>query len=181
MKRIRLWSLSAALAAGGTAAADPPTPPPPREQTTLMHKLFGPKPPKPVGPTVAGATAPQRPPTITAPLPPEVVRDSLRAEQDAYLRRLSVCTELRRVATEKGDEALLRQADELERQVTSLYHTRVAGLGVPRVKAALPDGGGTGLASLDPPASPAEKARRLEAPAAPVAGSTASAVREVPQ
>lgn len=179
MKRIRLWSLSAALAAGGTAAAaDPPAP---REPTTLMHKLFGPKPPKPVGPTVAGAAAPQRPPTITAPLPPEVVREALRAEQDAYLRRLSVCTELRRVATEKGDDPLLRQADELERQVTALYHTRVSGLGVPRVKAALPDGGGTGLASLDPAASPAEKARRLELPAAPVAGSTASAVREVPQ
>jgi hypothetical protein len=181
MKRIRLLGLSAALAAGGTvAAADPPAPPPPREQTTLMNKLFGPKPPKPVGPTIAGATVPQRPPTITAPLPPEVVRDALRAEQDAYLRRLSVCTELRRVAAEKGDDALSRQADELERQVTALYHARVNGLGVPRVKAALPEAG-TGLASLEPPTSPAEKARKLEAPAAPVPGSTAGVVREVPQ
>src|SRR3954447_9651452 len=102
MKRIRLLGLSAALAAGGTAAAaDPPGGPPPRGQTTLFNKLFGPKPPKPGGANLAGATVPNRPPTITAPLPPEVVRDALRAEQDAYLRRLSVCTELRRVAAER--------------------------------------------------------------------------------
>lgn len=177
MKRFGLWGLSAVVAAGGAVwAADPPASRPP---TTLVNKLFGPKPPKPVGPTVEGAAS-QRPPTITAPLPPEVVKGALRAEQDAYLRRLSVCTELRRVAAERDDPALLKQADELERQVTALYNARVAGLGVPRVKSPLPDAG-TGLASIDPPTSPAEKARKLTGPSAPAPGSTAGVIREVPQ
>jgi hypothetical protein len=148
------------------------------EQTTLVNKLsamFASKKPKPSGLV----------PTIQAPLTPEMKADALRAEQDAYLRRVSVCTELRRVAVERGDEALVRQADELERQAASLYNARVAGLGVARVKAPLPETAtATAFNSLDalglpPDQSLAVKANRLIAPAAPVPANSTAQVREV--
>jgi hypothetical protein len=159
---------------GGPAAAAPPPVAPP-EKTTLLKKLFGPPTPRPPGPTMRSG-----PPTISAPLPPSVLADALRAEQDAYLRRVSVCTELRRVAIERGDDILARQADELERQAAALYNARVAGLGVARVKAPLPEpAGGTGLASLQMPSSPEAAAGQLSAPSAPVPGTTTAQVREV--
>ncbi|MBA4190857.1 MAG: hypothetical protein C0467_22955 [Planctomycetaceae bacterium] len=176
MKRIRVWGASAALACGlggPVAAADSPAP---IEQTTLMKKLFSPKAAKPAGPTVGTP----RPTTITAPLAPEVLADALRAEQDAYLRRVSVCTELRRVAIEKGDDALARQADELERQASALYNVRVAGLGVTRSKSTE---SARGADSLDrettTPGQAVTQARRLEAPTTRAPGTTTAQVREV--
>lgn len=175
MRQFRLWGASAALAyglGGPAAAADAPAHP-----TTLVNKLFGPKAPKPAGPA---SPHPDRPPTITAPLAPEVVADALRAEQDAYLRRVSVCTELRRVAAEKGDDALARQADELERQASALYNLRVNGLGVSPRRAALPDlAKGTDAGTRGAPSTAVTQARRLDAPATPVAGTTTAQVREV--
>jgi hypothetical protein len=181
MLRFRVWGLSAALAAGGGAAAGAAEPvAKPLEQTTLMHKLLGPKTPKP-GPRPA-------PPTITAPLSPEVLADALRAEQDAYLRRVSICTELRRVATDRADDQLLRQADELERQAAALYNARVAGLGVSRVKSPLPNPtddravADLGITPEQRMLSTEVKARKLEAPTAPIPGTTtAQQIREVPQ
>jgi hypothetical protein len=116
------------------------------------------------GPATASA---MRPATVTAPLPPEVVADALRAEQEAYLRRLGVCSELRRVGLDTNDDALIRQADELERQAATVYNQRVAALGVPKVKAPLPETtpGGFGGAYL--PVDPKAAADRLTAPAAP--------------
>ena len=174
MPRLRVWGLSAALVVGAAGSATAQPAGRPVQQTTLVNKLsgmFGPKKPKPDAPAV--------PSTITAPLSPEVKADALRAEQDAYLRRVSVCTELRRVALERGDVALARQADELERQAASLYNVRVAGLGVSRVKAPLPESNAA-FAELSPAANQTAtaKAQRLTAPSAPVPGSTA-AVREV--
>jgi hypothetical protein len=175
MNRFRVWGLSAALTAGlggPVAAADPPAP---GEPTTLANKLFGPKQPK------AGPATPQRPPTVTAPLSPAVLAEALRAEQDAYLRRVSVCTELRRVAVERGDESLVRQADELERQTAALYNARVAALGVSRVKSSLPDPSAVPPDGGPPAPDPIGRAAasRLVAPAAPVPGSTTAQVREV--
>jgi hypothetical protein len=164
MFRFRAWGLSAALAAGTgvpAVAADLPAAPP-RQQTTLFNKLFGPSKPKP-GPVARGsAGAPTRPPTVTAPLPAEVVAGALRAEQDAWERRMSVCLKLRQVAVETNDEALQRQVDELERQATALYNSRVAALGVPKVKPALPD-----AYPADDPLATKGAADRLTAPAAP--------------
>ncbi|VTU00290.1 unnamed protein product [Gemmataceae bacterium] len=176
MRQFRLWGASAALACGlgGPAVAGDSAP---VQQTTLMHKLFGPRAPKPAGPAAA---SPDRPPTITAPLAPEVLADALRAEQDAYLRRVSVCTELRRVAVEKGDDALARQADELERQASSLYNLRVTGLGVSPRRSALPEPAkGLDVAARGAPGTAATQARRLDPQAAPVPGSTTAQVREV--
>jgi hypothetical protein len=169
-----MLGLAAALAAGGgpAAAAEPPAPPP--GPGTLAGKLFGPKPPRRTGP--AERTGPV---TVTEPLKPEVLADAWKAERDAQLRRLSVCTELRRVAYERGDEALARQVDELERQVTALYNARVAGLGVSRAKAALPEPAAFSAAEpLPVPDNLAAKAAALTAPAAPIPGTTAE-VREV--
>lgn len=178
MKRFRVWGLSAALVVAGGAVAraesPPPSPSPQAEPGTLMGKLFGPKKPKQAGPTVRTG-----PVTVAAPLKPEVVADALRSEQDAWLRRISVCTELRRVALERGDDALARQADELERQATALYNARVAGLGAPKPKVPPSDIGVNSLMTLDAPGSPSARAKKLLAPAAPVPGTATADVREV--
>jgi hypothetical protein len=150
-------------------ASDPAMQP---EQTTLMNKLFGPKPPKPAGPGVRSG-----PVTIIAPLPPTVVADALRAEQQAWVRRVSICTELRRVADETGDVALAQKADDLERKATSLYNARAAALGAPREKAPLPDSAAP--AEFEEPASIGPAARRLTKPAAPVEDRSTAEVREV--
>jgi len=167
MNRFRAWGLTAALAAGAgvpAIAADPPVAP---KQTTLADKLFGPSKPKRSGPTARPASnAPaMRSAPMPTPLTPEAIGDALRAEQDAYLRRLTICGELRRVGGETNNDALIRQADELERQAAALYNQRVAALGVPRVKAPLPDPTPTGLANAD--FDPKAAANRLTAPASP--------------
>jgi hypothetical protein len=180
MKRIRVFGLTIALAAGWGGPALAAEPPP--ERTTLMAKLFGPSKPKQSGPTVRD---PQRPLTISMPLPPDQLAEALRAEQEAYLRRVSVCTELRRIAVERGDDAMAHQADELERQVGALYNARVAALGVARTKAPLPEPSIASRGPVDGPtllsesASAKIAARQLEAPPAPVPGTTTAQVREV--
>jgi hypothetical protein len=108
------------------------------------------------------------------PLPADQLAEALRAEQDAYLRRVSVCTELRRIAVQQGDDATVRQADELERQFGALYSARVAALGVTRTKAPLPE-----PTSMSEAIAVRSAANRLLAPPAPVAGTTTAQVREV--
>lgn len=151
----RTWGFAVVglgLGAPTAAAADPPAKP---AEPSLFGRMVGSK--KPAGPTVRSG------PVVTAPHAPEVLADALRAEQEAYLRRLSVCGELRRVAGEKNDEALTRQAEELERQAAAVYNARVTALGVPKVKAPLPQP--SGLATLTPKAA----ADKLMAPAGPTA------------
>lgn len=79
---------------------------------------------------VAAADKPAPPPVVFAPLPADVLAEAVRAEQDAYVRRLDVCTKLRRAAADKNDDRLAGVADDLERQATSLYQARVGKLGV---------------------------------------------------
>ncbi|MFM8273507.1 MAG: hypothetical protein ACKODX_14435, partial [Gemmata sp.] len=138
--------------------------------------------PKPVGPVARSGpvTAAPRP----APLAPDVVQSMVQAEADALLRRMTVCTELRRVAFDKNDDALMRQVDELERQAKAVYEARVAALGISKtVKAPLPVGSGA-VASFDlapeKPLDPKAAAAKLVAPAAPVPVSgTAEVIRTV--
>jgi hypothetical protein len=175
MNRFWVWGLTAALAVGlgwQAFAADPNMSP---GQTTLVQSvqnLFTPKPPKPLGPS--GQTAPI---TITAPLTPAVLKKCLQAENDAYSRRLDVCAALRAVAEEKGDPALSRHADELERQVTALYDARVAALGIPKSKAALSEP--TTAMRLEEPVSPQAAANRLIAPSAPLPSESTAEIKEV--
>jgi hypothetical protein len=155
---------------------------PPPERTTLIQKLFGPSKPKPTGPSVRDS---QRPFTISAPLPPDQLAEALRAEQDAYLRRVNVCFELRKIALERHDDTMVRQADELERQFGALYNARVAALGVSRTKAPLPEptvarrNTSDDYPLLANTTVARNAARQLEAPASPVPGTTTAQMREV--
>ncbi|HEY2910676.1 MAG TPA: hypothetical protein VGI99_10545 [Gemmataceae bacterium] len=157
MPRYRAWGLAAAVAAGlapAAVAADASKPP-----TTLFAKWFGPKPkPKSVA---RGST----PPTVVAPLAPEVLQAALNAEQEAWIRRVNVCSKLREIANDKRDDALMRQADELERQATVLYNERTEALGVPRMKV------------VDRKRESGKSMVKLDAPTAPVA--IDAGVREV--
>ena len=153
MNPFRAWGLAAtaALGAGTAAFADEPVrsgnPP-----TTVFAKLFGPSKPK-VGPVAKEST---RPPVAT--MTPDMVADALRAEQEAWERRMSVCLKIRQAALEENDKALLKQVDDLERQATALYRARTSVLGIPKLST--------------PPLRSTEDvkvaARKLVAPANPV-------------
>ena len=142
MHRYGAWGLSAALAFGpavttAVAAEPPPARPAPAEAKPWYGRLFGSDEPEP---PAARPPEPVRPPIATAPLSPEAVAAALRAEQEAYLRRLDVCTKLRHLAVQSGDDSLLQQADTLEQQATALYHGRVARFGVKSVRPAVAAG-----------------------------------------
>ncbi|MBP3959455.1 hypothetical protein J8F10_29780 [Gemmata sp. G18] len=174
MSRLRVWGVAAALAVGAGApaiAADAPTT---ATDTRPWYKRMFVSAPKPAGPTVRSGpvTGGPRP---SAPLPPDVVQSAVKAESDALLRRLTVCTELRQVALEKipVDEALMRQVDEMERQANAVYQARVAALGVSKhAKAPLPTSSSSFASSFDlAPEKPLDSktaAAKLVAPAAPV-------------
>src|SRR5262249_9488795 len=49
-------------------------------------------------------------------------------EQETLLRRLAVCDQLRMIANQKHDDALMRKAEELDTQIWDLYTRRVAHL-----------------------------------------------------
>ena len=98
-------------------------------------------------------TKPRKPPVVVAPLAADVLAEAVRAEQDAYIRRLDVCTKLRQIADEKGDTDLASKADELEKLATAVYQERVGKLGVKPTKAAA----GFGPTSVDPLAVAAPK------------------------
>src|SRR5262245_44260269 len=120
MHRIAAWGLPA-LAAGALApaalAADPAQP----EKPGLVSRWLGGAESKP-NPEKTFADVPARPPVVLGPLDPAVLAAALRAEQDAWQRRMDVCLKLKQIALARGDEPLARQADELERQATALYY-----------------------------------------------------------
>jgi hypothetical protein len=164
MPRVRAWGLAAAVAAGlaGSPAHADDLPRSMRSSappTTLVNKLFGHSKAK-NGPVARGAA----PPTIVAPLAPEIAAAALQAEQEAWERRMSVCLKLRHVALEANDEDLMRQVDDLERQATTLYNARTSALGIPRSKPAAEE-----TASARGADSTKTAARKLTAPASPTA------------
>lgn len=128
MNRFAAWGLSAALAAG-TAPAFAADPPQPDDKPSWFGRMVGKSEKKPEQDRTF-ADLPARPAVLVGPLDPMTQAEALRAEQDAFLRRLDVCLKIREIAAKKGDERLLTQADDLEKQATSLYHQRVARLGV---------------------------------------------------
>ena len=64
----------------------------------------------------------------TAPVasPREAAKRQLAEEQRIYLERLQAITRIREIANEKGDEALLQKADDLEAQAEELFKLRTA-------------------------------------------------------
>lgn len=121
MRRFLLRGLVAAGVVGlpAVALADPPADPPSRPLLARLNP-FGEAEPVP-GPRVRQAVG---------PLSDEVLLGVLRAEKDAYTRRLDVCHRLREIALQNNDEKLESKANELERQATAAYHERVSRLGV---------------------------------------------------
>lgn len=175
MHRLRAWGLSAALAVAAGAAAqasDPPRPAPTGRPTTVYDRFFN----KPKTPPADAKTS-LRPTTGAPVLPPGVLAGALSEERDAWNRRMAVCLKVRETAEARGDERLLRQVEDMERQATELYHARAAALGVARTRPAdvLDRELGTGVAAspLTAPAPPT--------PAGPAtaAARTADTVREV--
>ncbi|MBA2227098.1 MAG: hypothetical protein WHU94_03440 [Thermogemmata sp.] len=156
-----------------TAWAESPRPP----RMSLWDKLWSSRPSNTWSPTDR-RTAGARGPIVISPLPPEVQAEALRAEQEAYLRRVAVCTELRRVAVERGDETLYRQADELEREAEALYRLRVGRLGIqlPRSQDKLAH---NNTPRLDQEEQIRAAARRLSPPSPSMPATAEVRVREV--
>jgi hypothetical protein len=123
MHRYAAWGLSALALAPVAPAANP------AEKPGLVSRWLGGSGPKPESEKTF-AEVPARPPVVLGPLEPAVLAAALRAEQDAWQRRMDVCLKLKQIALNQANEPLARQADELERQATALYHQRTARLGV---------------------------------------------------
>lgn len=126
MLRIGILSSAAFVSVAATAAADEPIPgAKPAESKSMLSRLnpFG-------SDSGKSAPAPNRPRPMVGPLAPDAMIQALQAEQDAYARRLDICTELRRVAAGTKDDKLAVQADELERLAEQTYNQRIAKLGV---------------------------------------------------
>ena len=72
--------------------------------------------------------APKAPATPQTAAAKERERDTaaaLRAQEEAnFLRRLAVCTKLREMALQTGDESLEQLADELEKKAGTVYKAR---------------------------------------------------------
>lgn len=159
MFRFRAGAAALALGAGVAAfAADPPAP------RSGVRAVGG-------APKTASVTPP-------GALPADTLQAAVKAEYEAWERRVSVCLKLRQVALERADDALMRQADELEQRANAIYQARVSALGVPKVKAPLPTAAALDLAP-EKPLDPKGAAAKLAAPDAPVPVSETAEVREV--
>lgn len=130
MRRSALFgALGASVAWGALAHAAEPTPPA-KAETPSWYSRFTPTLPGDKSADKKPDAAPVQPLVAVAPLEPAALAEALKAEQDAWGRRLEVCLKLRVIGNDANDEALLKQANDLEKQATALYHSRVARLGV---------------------------------------------------
>ena len=128
MDRIAAWGLSAALVGAFAPAAFAAEPAKPESQS-WMSRLVGSDGKKPEAEKTFAAV-PARPPVVFGPPEPAVLAEAVRAEWDAFHRRMEVCLALRKVADKRNDDALFAQSDELERQATAVRDQRLARLGV---------------------------------------------------
>lgn len=72
--------------------------------------------------------------TPATPPARESVAKKWADEQKIYFERLKAITKIRTLASEQGDEAMLKKADDLEAQAEELYRLRTAKLPVPAAK-----------------------------------------------
>jgi hypothetical protein len=72
----------------------------------------------------------KKPAVIIAPPPPDVLAEAIRAEMEAYQRRIDSCTRLREIAIQTSNDSLLNEVDEIEKQALALYQARTARLGL---------------------------------------------------
>jgi hypothetical protein len=127
MRRFTARGLAVAGLAAGTLATAVAADPPPTDKPWYSRILGGKAEPKPADPPTFGSLPPRVP---VGPLDPVAQAEAVKAEQDAWQRRMDVCLKLRQVAAARNDDALAAKADDLERQATTLYSQRVARLGV---------------------------------------------------
>jgi hypothetical protein len=60
--------------------------------------------------------------------PREVAARQLDQEQRVYLQRLQAISRIRALAAEQNDDAMLKKADDLEKQAEDIFRQRTAGL-----------------------------------------------------
>lgn len=168
MRRFLLRGLVAAAVLGlpAVALADPPADPPPSRSLLGRLNPFGGGEPTP-GPRVRQAVG---------PLSDEMLLSILRAEKDAYTRRMEVCLRLKEIAQHQNDEKLDAKANELEKQAFATYHERVARLGAKMggPLPPLPPASADATASLDKALGSGVAVNPLTT-AKPTAGKTATA------
>lgn len=144
MRRLGALFLSLGLV-GPALAADPPTPadrPPADEPNWFRRWFLGERPradaPPATSPAQARPTNPATPPAgrpTANPVPAapsrEQVARMLAEEQRIYLDRLQAISKIKRVADERGDDDLMRRAEDLEAQAEELFKQRSARLPKP--------------------------------------------------
>lgn len=153
MRRLRAWGAALALLAAADAPPASADEPMAKEavvrsdgasSTSWYRRLFG------------GPDKPRQLPKDSArPQPKEAASKTLQEERAICLQRLAVCTRLREIAVETSNDALLKQADELEKQAFDLYCKKVAHLPGSRLTAT------DSATSIDPRLSPGVAARPL--------------------
>ncbi len=83
-----------------------------------------------------GSPAQTPTPMVASPKPivvgfsAETMVQALKAEREAYMRRLDICTQLRKVALDTQDDRLSVRALELEQIAEETYRERIARMGV---------------------------------------------------
>jgi hypothetical protein len=123
MRRLGALCLCLGLTAPALAA-DPPA----AEETPSIpwyRWLFlGERTPKPT-PKKEEAKAP---PPAPKESPREVAARQLDQEQRVYLQRLQAISRIRALASDQNDDAMLKKADDLEKQAEDIFRQRTAGL-----------------------------------------------------
>jgi hypothetical protein len=134
MRRVGSWGLTAALIVGlggavvtaGGPDSDAKAPP-----KGIFSSWFGDKPKPP-------AKTDKKPVEVKPdmmPNAPDLTAGEQKRQMEAFMRRMAVCDRLRQVALQSDNEALMRQADELEMRAQELYRQKIANL--PQVAAPL--------------------------------------------
>jgi hypothetical protein len=132
MRKLRHWTLAAALGLGLSVAAradDQDVPPPEPAKPFIrwspyakrMLGIEDARPGEDSKPQPKKRPAEAKP-TTTAKQPAPVDASTQRAlEETALLRRLAVCDKLLRIAVETNDQGLMRRAEELDARARAIY------------------------------------------------------------
>jgi hypothetical protein len=127
MRRLGAICLVLALAAPALAA-DPPA----EESTSIpwYRWLFLGERSKPAPEKPPTAAVRDKPPAAATPSisSREAATKMIADEQKIYLERLKAITQIKRIALEQGDEAMIRKAEELEAKAEEVYKLRMAKL-----------------------------------------------------
>lgn len=120
----RIGALLIALAYVAPAmTAEPPAEPTEAPSIPWYRWVFlGERPkPMPAKPVVANKA-----PAVPAKNAKEEATRTLEHEQKIYLQRLAAVSRIRQIATDRGDDEMLKKADELEKQADEVFRQRTA-------------------------------------------------------